>query len=598
MSRTARLLVLLLALPLWGALEKQDVMIPVRDGVRLHTAIWRDTSLHDRLPFLIIRTPYGIAGAKNQLDRSLAELVQEGYIFVFQDIRGRYESGGQFVMERLPRDRTVAGSIDEGTDTYDTIDWLLKNVPDNNGRAGITGISYGGWLTQMALFEPHPALKAASEQASPGDMFLNDDFHHNGAFRLSYGFEYVAMMETGKENFNFQFDAYDTFDWYLRLGPLANANRLYFKGERPTWNNFVQHPTFDAFWKAADFPKFLQHVTVPDLHVAGWFDQEDGAGPFEFYREASASDGGRLNYIVVGPWNHGGWSRGDGNSLGNIKFGSDTSKYFREKVQAAWFAYWLKDKGSKDFPAARMFQTGANQWKSYDAWPPVKGIEKRGLYLRDGGKLSFDPPKEAQASDSFISDPAHPVPYRARPIPPTYQGPGWNTWHTDDQRFAEGRLDVATWKTEPLTEDVSIAGEVIARIFASTTGTDADWIAKLIDVYPDVNPAEPAMGGYELMVGADVLRGRFRAGMDRPMAVKADEVVEYDINLLSRCHRFLKGHRIMVQIQSTWFPVIDRNPQKYVPNIFEAAESDFQKATHRVFRSARYPSQIVLPVEK
>jgi putative CocE/NonD family hydrolase len=598
MSRTARLLVLLLALPLWGALEKQDVMIPVRDGVRLHTAIWRDTSLHDRLPFLIIRTPYGIAGAKNQLDRSLAELVQEGYIFVFQDIRGRYESGGQFVMERLPRDRTVAGSIDEGTDTYDTIDWLLKNVPDNNGRAGITGISYGGWLTQMALFEPHPALKAASEQASPGDMFLNDDFHHNGAFRLSYGFEYVAMMETGKENFNFQFDAYDTFDWYLRLGPLANANRLYFKGERPTWNNFVQHPTFDAFWKAADFPKFLQHVTVPDLHVAGWFDQEDGAGPFEFYREASASDGGRLNYIVVGPWNHGGWSRGDGNSLGNIKFGSDTSKYFREKVQAAWFAYWLKDKGSKDFPAARMFQTGANQWKSYDAWPPVKGIEKRGLYLRDGGKLSFDPPKEAQASDSFISDPAHPVPYRARPIPPTYQGPGWSTWHTDDQRFAEGRLDVATWKTEPLTEDVSIAGEVIARIFASTTGTDADWIAKLIDVYPDVNPAESAMGGYELMVGADVLRGRFRAGMDRPMPVKADEVVEYDINLLSRCHRFLKGHRIMVQIQSTWFPVIDRNPQKYVPNIFEAAESDFQKATHRVFRSARYPSQIVLPLER
>src|ERR1022692_2715376 len=232
MTRTARLLVLFLALPLWAAtLDKQDVMIPVRDGVRLHTAIWRDTSSHDRLPFLIIRTPYGIAGAKNQLDRSLAELVQEGYIFVFQDIRGRYESGGQFVMERLPRDRTVAGSIDEGTDTYDTIEWLLKNVPDNNGRAGITGISYGGWLTQMALFEPHPALKAASEQASPGDMFLNDDFHHNGAFRLSYGFEYVAMMETGKENFNFQFDAYDTFDWYLKLGALSNVNEKYFKGK-------------------------------------------------------------------------------------------------------------------------------------------------------------------------------------------------------------------------------------------------------------------------------------------------------------------------------------------------------------------------------
>ncbi len=598
-------LVLALAVRLWAAdLQSQDVMIPMRDGVRLHATIWRDPALRDKLPFLMVRTPYGIAGAKNQIERTFAELAADGYIFVFEDIRGRYQSEGQFVMNRPPRDRKVAASIDEGTDTYDTIEWLLKNVAGNNGRVGITGISYGGFLTQMALTEPHPALKAASEQASPGNGFVNDDFFHNGAFRLSYGFEYSAMMETGRENYAFQFDIYDTFLWYLRLGPLGNANKTYLKGERPTWNNFAAHPSFDAHWKRADLPSYLRRVTVPDLHVAGWYDQEDGAGPLEFFREAEKGDTAPLNYIVIGPWNHGGWARGDGASLGKIQFGSETSKYFREKVQAPWFAYWLKDKGVKDFPKARIFEVGSNQWKSYDAWPP-KSSRAKSLYLRENGKVSFDAPTDtAAAFDSFISDPAHPVPYRQRPIPPTYQGPGWNIWHADDQRFVDGRLDVATWKSDPLSEDLTIAGDVVARIYASTSGTDADWVVKLIDVYPDVlgkdapeSKGDPLMAGYELMVSADVLRGRFRDGLDNPKPVKPEEVAEYKVDLLQKSHRFLKGHRIMVQIQSTWFPVIDRNPQKYVPNIFEAQESDFQRATHKVYRSARHPSQILLPVE-
>jgi putative CocE/NonD family hydrolase len=527
----------------------------------------------------------------------MSDLARDGYIFVFQDIRGRYKSEGQFVMQRPLRDRRNPKSIDEGSDTYDTIEWLLHNVPGNNGRAGIFGISYGGWLTEMALAEPHPALKAASEQASPADMFLGDDFHHNGAFRLSYGFEYAAMMETGNTNKTFDFKQYDTYDWYLKLGPLREANARYFDGQRPTWNNFTKHPNYDDFWNARAVQKLVPSVKVPNLNVGGWFDQEDFAGPWRIFAANETPESRSYNYLAVGPWNHGGWFSGPGRTLKALDFGSDTGDYFRKEIQARWFAYWLKGKGPLNLARIQLFETGSNRWNSYQEWPP-RGVKERRLYLRESGQASFDAPSDTgDVFDSFVSDPHRPVPYRQRPIPETYGGaPGWGTWHTDDQRFVENRPDVAVWQTQPLDADVAITGDVIADLFASTSGTDSDWIVKLIDVYPPGMPDDPPMGGYELMIAADVLRGRFRNSFESPEPVAPNQPVEYRIDLLPHSHVFRKGHRIMVQVQCTWFPVIDRNPQKFVPNIFEANEADFQAATQHVFRSSKHPSAIVLPV--
>ena len=577
---------------------KTDYMIPMRDGINLHTEVWRPaTSLPgESLPFLIQRSPYGWSRAKTVIETSFEDLARERYLFVFQDIRGRYQSEGEFIMQRPLHDRKVAKSIDEGTDTYDTIEWLLTTVEGHNGRAGLFGISYGGWLTAMALIEPHPALKAASEQASPSDMFLGDDFHHNGAFRLSYGYEYASMMENGKENAPFKFDRYDTYDWYLQLGPLREANRRYLDGARPTWNNFVKHPNYDGFWKDQETSQYMRDIKVPNLNVSGWFDQEDFYGPWKIYRAAEKTDKANLNFMVCGPWNHGGWARGDGRMLGKIDFASDTAKYFREQVQAPWFAYWLKDKGTLQAPEVLSFETGSNEWKRYDTWPP-NNVRARNLYFRGEGRLSFDPPLEDDAFDEFVSDPAHPVPYRNRPIPPTFTAQGWSTWLLDDQRFAESRPDVLVWQTEPLKEDVTITGDVLAQFFASTSESDADWIVKLIDVMPeDANATPPELSGYELMIAADVLRGRFRDGFESPKAMNPGVPAAFNLDLLTHDHQFRKGHRIMVQLQSSWFPVIDRNPQKFVPNIFEAPSSDFKRAMHRVYRTPKLPSHLVLPV--
>jgi hypothetical protein len=582
--------------------QKLDVMIPMRDGVHLHTEIYAPKNAPQPLPFIFERTPYGVADDEKGIAtkfRNYGELVSEGYIFVFQDIRGRYKSEGQFVMLRRPRDPHDPQAIDEGTDTYDTIDWLLKNVPNHNGRVGVLGISYGGWLTAMAMIEPHPALKAVSEQASPADMYLGDDFHHNGAFRLSYGFEYAAMMETGKTSFHFQFDRYDTFDWYRALGPLGNVNEQFLHGHVPSWNDFVDHPNYDEFWQKQAVPPYLNRVTVPNLNVAGWWDQEDFYGPQKIYETLEKQDSRHWNYFVAGPWNHGGWAGGAGSALGRIQFGSETSKYFREKIQAAWFAYWLKDKGQLPFTEAMTFQTGTNQWQTYDEWPPRRNIQPRRLYFQAGGRLSFDAPRDAtaQAFDRYLSDPSNPVPYRHRPVEPTYPGGGWPTWLVEDQRFVEGRPDVLSWETAPLASDLTVTGDIVAHLFASTTGTDSDWVVKLIDVYPEEYPAESTMGGYELMIADEVLRGRFRQSFEKPQPIAPGQVAEYVIDLHTNDHCFLRGHRVMVQVQSTWFPLIDRNPQKFVPNIFRATESDYQVATQQVYRSREFPSAIELPVK-
>jgi len=578
-----------------------EAMVPMRDGVRLHTVVFSPKSAAGPLPFLFMRTPYGVPGSPKALaDGTYDELVAEGYIFVFQDIRGRYGSEGTFVMQRPPRDRRDPRAIDESTDAYDTIDWLLKDVPGHNGRVGLRGISYGGWLTAMAMLDPHPAIRAVSPQASPADMYLGDDFHHNGAFRLSYGFEYAAMMETSKENFSFQFDRYDTYEWYLRLGPLATANERYLHGLIPSWNDFVAHPNDDAFWQKQAMAPYLTRVTVPTLNVAGWWDQEDFYGPQKIYETLEPRDGRRISFFAAGPWNHGGWMRTNGSALGRIKFGQDTAKYFRARIQAPFFAHYLKDKPGWDVPEAVTFETGTNAWQVYDEWPPRRLTEDRKIFFREDGGLSFDAPAEGagEAFDSYVSDPAHPVPYRPRPVEPTYdpRGSGWGTWLVGDQRFADLRPDVLSWETPPLEADVTVTGKLAAHLFASTTGTDSDWIVKLIDVYPEDNPAEPTMGGYQLMIANDVFRGRFRRSFERPEPLVPGAVEEFVIDLHAADHRFLKGHRIMVQVQSTWFPLIDRNPQTFVENIFYAQASDYQPATQRIFRSAGHPSHIVLPV--
>jgi len=581
--------------------DKTDVMIAARDGVKLHTEIYAPKNSTEPLPIVIERTPYGIHDDDKGYSRILAryaEMIPDDYIFVFQDIRGRYGSEGTFVMQRPVRDPKDPKAIDEGTDTYDTIDWLVKNVPHNNGRTGLVGISYGGWLTVMGMLEPHPALKAVSEQASPADMFLGDDFHHNGAFRLSYGFEYSTMMETGKTNFAFKFDQFDTYEWYLRLGALSNADKNYVHGTLPTWKDFVAHPNYDAFWKQESMPYILTKPKVPNLNVAGWWDQEDAYGPMKIYELLEKNDPDHLNYLVAGPWNHGGWARSSGKSLGAIPFGSDTSLYFRQKIEAPWFAYWLKNKGSLPLKEALLFQTGSNQWVQFDSWPPHDAATRE-IYFREDGKLSFDPPQVTtpQSFDSYVSDPAHPVPYRHRPIDMTYPDDhpgGWPTWLVEDQRFVDNRPDVLTWQTEELTEDMTVTGSVTAKLFASTTGSDSDWIVKLIDVYPEKYPDDWKLSGYELMIADEVFRGRFRKSFEKPEPITPDAITPFTIDLHTANHVFKKGHRIMVQVQSTWFPIIDRNPQKFVLNIFEAKESDYQKATQRIYRSKEYPSGVVL----
>jgi hypothetical protein len=584
--------------------------IPMRDGVKLHLEIHAPKASAAALPFLLVRTPYGADANGNSLNGSYRELAEEGYIFVFQDIRGRYKSEGTFVMQRAPR--AVDGprnAIDESTDAYDTIEWMLKNVPNHNGRVGTLGVSYPGWTAAMAMLDPHPALKAASPQASPADMWIGDDFHHNGAFRLSYGFEYAWMTESSRENAQFAFDTYDTYDWYLRVGPLSNIQKNVLKDMKlPTWTDFVTHPNYDAFWQRQAMRPYLTRVTVPTLNVGGWWDQEDFYGPLTIYRELEKHDARAHNFLVVGPWNHGGWNRANGQTLGKVNFGSNTSEHFRRNIQAPFFAYYLKDKGSLAQPEATVFESGSNTWRTFTAWPP-KEATTTSLYFGAGGRLSPEAPTtagcqptaaacQASASDAYVSDPARPVPYRNRPIEPTYfrGGSGWPVWLLEDQRFVENRPDVLTWTSDVLAEDLVLAGDVTAKLFVSTTGQDADFVAKLIDVYPEEYAPDPKMGGYRLMVSNDVMRARFRNSRETPEPMIPGRITPVTIDLHTQSYRFLKGHRVMVQVQSTWFPIIDRNPQTWVPNIFEAKESDFRAQTHRVWRSRDAASRVELQV--
>jgi hypothetical protein len=429
------------------------------------------------------------------------------------------------------------------------------------------------------------------------DTYIGDDFFHNGAFRQSYGYEYVKAMETSKEDTDVSFDK-DAYDWYLRLGSLSKITEGT-QGKLPTWNAFVTHPNYDDYWKARASERYLKQTPVSTLVVGGWWDQEDFYGALGTYDALEKHDNSNKNFVVLGPWNHGGWN-GRGRSLGAINFGSSTGPYFNRKIQAPWFAYLLKDKGKLTEPEAMTFQTGCNRWVSYSHWPPREAVS-RNLYLRSGKKLSFDKPatNKEQEFESYVSDPANPVPYRKRPIEATYdsKGSGWYTWLVQDQRFLEGRSDVVTWQTDSLSEDLTISGDIVAHLFASTTGSDSDWIVKLIDVYPD-NSVEDKMASYQLMVANEIFRGRFRQSFEKPEPIVSNQVNEYLIDLHSANHCFKKGHRVMVQVQSTWFPLYDRNPQKFVENIFKAQPTDYQVATQKVYQLSPYASHLTLPVMK
>jgi hypothetical protein len=590
-----------------SAYKKTSTMIPMRDGIKLYTVIFTPVQAQKPVPILITRTPYGAsfsipddtAVTLTQRNFPYYDLARDGYIFVFQDIRGKYKSEGKMEIHQPIIHLKQKGAIDESTDTYDAIEWLIKNIPNNNGRAGIFGISYPGWLALVGSIDPHPALKAASEQACMGDLFLGDDFHHNGAFRLSYGMEYTYEVEHDPTtDSDFPFPQYDLYDWYLKLGSLKNVNEKYFHNTIPTWNNFVKHPNYDAFWQQNSPLSYVSHPQVPMLHVGGYYDQEDINGPQLMYAHMEKKDSFHRNYIVLGPWNHGGWGRSKGDSLGKISFDKRTGEDFR-MLQKKWFDYWLKGTGDGKFDEATCFQTGSNVWKSYSSWPPKEATMQK-LYAGPDHKASFTKPTStttntASGYTSYISDPSQPVPYRTLPIEATY-GPGsrWRPWQVEDQRFVYTRPDVVSFTTDSLTSNLTVTGKIVAHLVASTSGTDADWVVKLIDVYPAFDSKSLSMSGYQLPVAMEVFRGRFRKSFSNPSPLRPNQPEEFVIDLHDINHTFLKGHRLMIQVQSSWFPVIDRNPQKFVPNIFEAKESDYTKAEQKVY----YSTYIELPVMK
>ena len=592
----------------------QEVMIPMRDGVRLQTVILTPTDQQGPLPILFRRTPYGVPEkAPEQMPSSWKELAEDGYIVVIQNLRGRFKSEGVFHLSSRV-DLADPKATNETTDAYDSIDWLVKNIPNNNGKVGMYGVSYDGLTTAMPLLHPHPALKAVSEQASPVDQWMNDDDHRYGALRESYDFEYAVMEQSDKnKNTHFEFETYDTYEWYLSLGPLSNINAKYLHGSIPYWNSTIDHPDYDDFWKEEAWVNQLHSSTVPNLNVAGFWDQEDPWGPWQIFRHAEEHDPDHSNFMVAGPWFHGEWQTPKGDNIGIIPFGGhETAREFRETIEAPFFRYYLHGKGEKPAWQASTFQSGSNSWHTYASWPP-KEAKPTKLYLHSDGTLSFtapEPDSDRKAYREYISDPANPVPYRQRPISPTYPGGDWRTWEVADQRFVDHRPDVLTFVSAPLDHDLTVTGPLAADLFASTSGSDSDFIVKLIDVFPqdtqkndwnsDSGPKPgqyaQSLNGYELPIAMEVRRGRYLASFESPQPLTPNKPTEWNIPLRDHDHVFLKGHRLMVQIQSTWFPVIDRNPQKFVPSIYKATAADFVPATQRIYCSPDLPSHLLLPV--
>ncbi len=586
---------------------KKEYRIPMRDGKKLFTSVYIPRDSSKTYPILLLRTPYRVApygeeAYKEKLGPSEA-FSEEGFIFVYQDVRGRFMSEGKYVNVRpYLAQKNSLQEIDESTDAYDTIDWLLKNVSANNGRVGMWGISYPGFYAAMALINAHPALKAVSPQAPIADWFIDDDMHHNGAFSLNMAFNFFSTFGKVRDSLTrhwpkrFKHGTPDGYRFFLNMGPLANANKKYFHGQIPFWNLAMQHGSYDAFWQARNILPHLKNIKPAVLLVGGWYDAEDLYGTLHIYQKIEKENPGNDSRLVMGPWFHGGWARSDGDTLGDIGFGSKTSLYYRNQIELPFFNYYLKDKGELNLPEAQCFDSGLNVWKSFEQWPPAEAKEKS-LYLGPSYTLSFGAPANTSDSfDEYQSDPQHPVPYINKIT---------NTWErvymTADQRFASTRPDVLVYQTEPLDREITMAGPLQASLFVSTSGTDADWIVKLIDVYPDsakdkrTNPCGIRMGGYQRLIRGEIMRAKFRNSFSKPQAMVPGKISALSFSLQDIFHTFKKGHRIMVQIQSSWFPLFDRNPQKFV-DIYSAEAQDFQKARQRLYFSKKHPSRIVFKV--
>lgn len=577
--------------------SKSEHMVPMRDGVKLFVAVYSPRDASQKYPILLNRTPYSCApygpNAYKMTIGPSPRFESEGYIIVYQDVRGAHMSEGTYVNMRPQIARKGPRDIDESTDTYDTIDWLVKNVPNNNGRVGMWGISYPGFYTAVGAIDAHPALKAVSPQAPIADWFIGDDFHHNGSLFLPHAFNFFASFGRARskptafvDDSRFNHGTPDGYKFFLEMGSLANADRKYLRGKIAYWNEMMQHPNYDAYWQARNTRPHLKNIRPAVMTVGGWFDAEDLFGALHTYKSVEEQSPGAYNILVMGPWFHGGWSRSDGDSLGDVRFGSKTGQFYRENIELPFFDYYLKDKGSLKLPEAYVFETGSNRWKTYEQWPPANG-RTQNLYFDANGKLSFTAPAVTKSFDEYVSDPARPVPFINNiAIGMTRE------YMVDDQRFAARRPDVLVYQTEPLTKDITVAGPLTASLFVSTSGTDSDFIVKVIDVYPDdapdnqPNPTGMKMGGYQMLVRGEPMRARFRKSFEKPEAMTPNRMEKVEFVMPDVNHAFLKGHRLMVQIQSSWFPLVDRNPQKFV-NIYTARESDFQKATQRVYHSSR-----------
>jgi uncharacterized protein len=579
------------------AYTRSEAMIPMRDGVKLHVAILRPVgseSAGEPLPFLMERTPYGTHNSSSKsVNGSKPELAASGYIFVFGDIRGRYESEGTFVMNHPIVAHTTKNDVDETTDTRDTIDWLLKNVPNNSGKVGVLGVSYPGFLAISAGIDAHPAVKAISPQAPMTNIWLGDDFFHNGAFRETYGFDYVQQLEAQKTDVPVQ-SKEDMYDFFLRNVNFAGAAQAAKMQHLPTARIFLTQPAYTKFWQEMAVEKHLTRVEVPTLEVGGWWDQEDMWGTQAEYAALEPHDKDHDVFLVLGPWNHGGWNRRT-LSLGAVNFGVDAGEQYRKTIEAPFFEKYLKGQTGFELKNTASFRTGVNQWERYDAWPPKAGFQAEKLYLTKDQGLSFAAPKDGEVAGSYVADPANPIPYRNRPIQPTYgDGSKWRTWLVEDQRFVSSRKDLANFETPALEKDVTVTGDVMADIFAATTGSDADWVVKLIDVYPEDAPAP--MAGYQLMIVDEIFRGRYVKSFEKPEALTPGKVTEFKWSLHGADHTFLKGHKMMVEVQSSWFPLYDRNPQTFVPNIMTAPADAYKAATQTIYGAEKYPSHLEFSV--
>ncbi len=587
---------------------KYEYRIPMRDGKKLFTAVYVPKDNSRSYPIMLKRTPYGVVpyGVKNfpaYLGPS-EKLTRDGFIFVLQDVRGRMMSEGEFINMTPHREaKTSSNDIDESSDTYDTIDWLVKNIPNNTGKVGMWGISYPGFYAAAGMIDAHPALKAVSPQAPIADWFVGDDFHHNGALFLAHAFEFLYIFgrpqsepatQLGKR---FDYPTPDGYDFYLKMGPLSNVNKKYYKNDIPFWNELIEHATYDSFWQSRNLSQHLKNIGPAVMTVGGWFDAEDLYGTLSVYKSVEASSSGAYNILVMGPWYHGGWAFTDGSALGSVRFDSDTAVFYREQIEFPFFKHFLKGDEDLNLPEAYVFETGKNQWQRKDAWPP-KEVKSKNLYFRANGKLSWNPPADDTAAlfDQYISDPAKPVPY--------INGFATNMtreYMVEDQRFASRRTDVLVYETEVLSRDIVVAGPVIASLHVSTTGTDSVFVVKLIDVYPDDTPDyEPyaegiRMGGFQQLVRGEVFRGKFRNSYEHPEAFVPGKVTKIQFEMPDIFHTFQRGHRIMIHVQSSWFPLVDRNPQQFL-DIYHAKASDFQKATQQVYRSKSSPSFITLYV--